>query len=250
MLVEQVTQPVHDRLPAVGEEGLRMPVDINQRPLDGCDRPAARGAQQQVVVLTVAARNVLIDQADDVEDIAPDQEGGRPHLRDPAPDQLAQRDAWRRWPLDDPVRVVKTRAAGRELRTGGLKQSHLKADLLRQPRIIVIAEGHEIAAACQDPAVAGTSKARAPGIGNQPQRPAGWHVSGYGRLLGSVKDHNALDVAGIRLTQDAPHRPLEQLRTVPGWYDNANRRPPSGTGWRHSPGRRFRHLLGPVGAHR
>ena len=64
MLAQQVSEAVNDRLPALGEKRLLVPEHVDERLLDRHDRPAPRGAQEEVVILSVAAGNLLVQQSD------------------------------------------------------------------------------------------------------------------------------------------------------------------------------------------
>ena len=76
MLAQQVFEAVSDRLPALGEIRLLVPENVDKRLLDRNDRTSPGGAQQKVVVLSVAAGNLLVQQPDVGQGVSPQDERG------------------------------------------------------------------------------------------------------------------------------------------------------------------------------
>ena len=227
-LLEEVGEGVHDHLPAVGEVRRLVPVHVHQRLLHGQDLSGPGGPQQPLVVLGIAAGDVLVDEADPVEGGPGDHHGGGVGLHDPGAEQVGEGDPVGRV---DPghflVLVADVDATGGHLgRRTGDHGRHLALELGRQPLVIVVAEGHELAHRRQHPAVAGAGQAGGAVVADHAQRPSLGHVHLGTDGLGLIEDEDALQVALVALLHDPLHGPAQQHRPLPGGDDDAYRGAP------------------------
>ena len=188
----------------------------------GPDVGPAGGPQQQVVVLGVAAGQLLVDQADPVDQRLPaEQVGRRVGLRHARAEQLGVGDPPA---VEDPGRDLAPRldqhAGGDDLHVGvGGQQLDLGVELARQPQVVVVAEGHQLGGGRGDAGVAGAGQARDPLVAEGADDPLGARGADLlalqvGLGLGLVEHGQHLDVARVALVDDGLHGSPQQHRSV------------------------------------
>jgi hypothetical protein len=173
---------------------------------------------------------VLVDEADAVEGGPGDDHRGGVGLHDPGAQEVGERDA----PGGvDPgglaVLVADEDAAGGHLgpavgagRGGGGQGGHLALQLLRQPLVVVVAEGDQLAGGGEHAGVAGAGQARGAVVGDDPQLAPGRDLDLDGVRLRLVEDDHALDGPGVVLVHHPLHGPAQQHGPLPGGDDDAD----------------------------
>src|SRR5437879_2068083 len=224
-LLQQVGEGVDDHLPAVGEVRRLVPVDVDQRLLDGQDPGLPGAPEEPLVVLGVAAGDVLVDEADPVEGRPAHDDRGGVGLHDPGPQQVGEGDpAVGEDPGDRLVLVDDPDAAGGDLGVGvGIEGGHLAGQLLRQPLVVVVAEGDVGPAGGQDAGVAGAGQAGvALGVADYGAGPSGGDLDLDRVGLRLVEDDHDLDLAGVGLLHHPPDGPVQQHGAFPGGDDDGD----------------------------
>src|SRR4029450_10418685 len=92
-----------------------------------------------------------------------------------------------------------------------------------QPDVVVVAEGDQVAGGRVEAAVPATGQALPVGVRDEPDAATGPGRQVEGADADVVVDHDALDLAGVVLGQDAGHRPFQQPRAVPRGDDDTDR---------------------------
>lgn len=209
---KEVPEARRDAAPAVGEVRGAVPVDDRERLRHGCDHAQARGPQQQVVVLAVRLRHLLIHEAEPAEQILSTRdERRRVQLGDARAYEIGESD-----PLRGDAHVRAARGADRDARGGDehvrvVQQRQLTAELLRLPLVVVVAEGHERGRGGEDAGVAGARQPGRAAVGQHPDR-----VTAAGDVAkrierAAVADDDDLEPTGQVLREDRRDRTPQQL---------------------------------------
>ena len=214
MALDHPLQRVGLGFPLLGEVRRVAPCNAHEWTVDVDDGTPAGGPQGEVPVLVLAARDLLVQEANAVEkDPAIGMVGGGVHHHHPRTQQVriahlvaASQPSVRLAVVvhDDPARGklgARHRPQGTDLGT----------QLSWEPFVIVVAEGDEIATESENAGIAGAGEAGSTGIRQHPDPMA---VCQALVGLAPVVHHNRLDLAGVVLREDCRKGHAQLCRAV------------------------------------
>ena len=220
VLLEQVLQGRGGVERAAPEPGRHVLADVGEDLLDRADLARQARAEQPVVVLAVAVRQVLVVQAGQVEGRAAHHQGRAVQLLHAVLQQPCVADeGLTRRPVDVAALAHEEPDAGADgQQLGVLEQpGDLEPDLGRVPEVVVVAARHELTVGGEHPGVAGAAEPAGPGVDHGRDHAALATEAGEGLVdLLAVVDHEDLERAVVVLRRDAGEGLLEERGPTPG----------------------------------